>query len=198
MRRARLAIILGLALAPFALPQEHAAGSEAAAEAGDPWIVWKWVNFAILAAGLGYLIAKNAPAYFQSRTDEIRKSLDEAAREAKDAEAKAAGIELRLSGLQNEIEDLRKSARAEMASEAERIRTETERHLRRIQEQSAQEIALLTRASRDELRRYSAALALDLAEQRIRSRMTPGAQDGLVDGFLHDLERSAARGRLAR
>ncbi len=96
------------------------------------------------------------------------------------------------------MEDLRKSARAEMANEAERIRGETERHLKRIQEQSAQEIALLARASRDELRRYAAVLALDLAEQRIRSRITPDVQDGLVDGFIHDLRRGVGLGKIAR
>ncbi len=58
MRRATLALVLGLSLAPCALPLETGAGSESSAEAGDPWIVWKWINFAILAAGLGYLISQ--------------------------------------------------------------------------------------------------------------------------------------------
>ncbi|MBZ5607044.1 MAG: hypothetical protein LAP38_02205 [Acidobacteriia bacterium] len=198
MRRATLVLVLGLTLAAFALPQETGKAAEPAAEAGDPWIVWKWINFAILAAGLGYLIGKQAPAYFKSRSEEVRRALDEAAREMKDAQAEAAGIELRLTGLQSEIENLRGDARTEMAAEGERIRTETERHFKRIQDQSAQEIALLTRSSRDELRRYSAGLALDLAEQRIRSRITPAAQDGLVDGFLHDLHHGVKPGKNAR
>jgi F0F1-type ATP synthase membrane subunit b/b' len=194
MRRAALALVLGLSLASFAPAQEPAGGAKAAEEAGDPLIVWKWVNFAILAAGLGYLIGKQAPAYFRSRSEQLRQSLEQAARELKDAEAQVANIELRLTGLQGEIENLRGTARAEIAAESDRIRADTERHLKRIQEQSAQEIALLTRASRDALRRYSAALALDLAEQRIRSRMTPAVQDGLVDGFLRDLQRGVRLG----
>lgn len=108
-------------------------------------------------------------------------------REIKDAEAKAADLELRLAGIQTEVENLRNQARAEMAAEGERIRVETERHLKKIQEQAGQEIALMARGARDDLRKYSAGLALDLAEQRIRSRMTPSTQEALVDGFVHDL-----------
>jgi F0F1-type ATP synthase membrane subunit b/b' len=187
MRRALLALALGLTLASFSFPQEAGVAPNAPEQAGDPWITWKWINFAILVAGLGYLIGKAAPAYFKGRSDEIQRALLEAKREIKDAEAKAADLDLRLAGIQTEAENLRRQARSEMAAEAERIRAETERHLKRIQEQTSQEIALMARGARDELRKYSAGLALDLAEQRIRSRMTPSAQEALVDSFVHDL-----------
>ena len=74
-----------------------------------------------------------------------------------------------------------------MDAEGERIRKETEHHLARIQEQSVQEIALMTRAARTNLRKYSADLALGLSVQRIHARMTPEIQQKLVDGFLDDL-----------
>jgi len=107
MRRAVLALALGLTLASFALPQPAENNSSPAAETGDPWIAWKWVNFAILIAGLGYLIAKTAPVYFKNRSDEIQRALTEAMREIKDAEAKAADLELRLAGIQTEEENSR-------------------------------------------------------------------------------------------
>jgi F0F1-type ATP synthase membrane subunit b/b' len=196
IRRAALALALGLALASCALPQENQ--SNPAAEVGDRWIVWKWVNFAILAAGLGYLVSKSAPAYFRGRSEEIQKALAEAAREIKDAETRAVSFEARLSGIQSEVENLRGAARAEMTAEGERIRRETERRLQRIQEQTSQEIALVARASREELHKYLAVMALDLAEQRVRSRITPEAQNVLADGFLHDLRHQAKPGVNAR
>jgi F0F1-type ATP synthase membrane subunit b/b' len=111
-----------------------------------------------------------------------------------DAQAQAATIEKRLAGLQNEIETLRGAARAEMTADGERITRETELRLQKIQNQAVQEIALMTRAGRAELRKYAARLALDLAEQRLRSRVTAGAQDGLVDGFVHDLRYQVTQG----
>src|SRR5262249_5804732 len=106
MRRAILTLVLGFGLACAALPQERAeprsAESKSAEEAGDPWLLWKWVNFAILAVGLGYMISKAAPAYFIARQKEIQDSLTHAARDIKDAEAKAADLDRRLSGIQSE------------------------------------------------------------------------------------------------
>jgi len=190
MRRAILAVALGVALASCALPQESA-GQKQEAVQGDPWIWWKWANFVILAGGLGYLIGKNVPPLFQKQSSEIKSALQEAAKVKAEAAAYAAGIEARLGNLQSEIERLRVSARTDMAAESERIRRETEHHLQRIREQTAQEIELLTRSATDELRKYSAELALGLAEQRIRSRMNPATQQNLAEGFLHDLRERA-------
>ena len=64
----------------------------------------------------------------------------------------AASVEARLANLQNEIQKLRTDAHAEMTRESERIRRETEHHVQRIREQSVQELELMTRAAKDELR----------------------------------------------
>ena len=190
MRRLAFTLALALALTSAAWPQEPSeAGHQA--EQHDPWIWWKWVNFAILAGGLGYLISKHAPALFRERAAEIEKSIAESLRAKKDAEAQSAAVELRLTGLQQEIAGLRATAGAEIAAEGQRISRETEQRLQRIQEQSAQEIALMSRGLRDQLRRYSAQLALDLARDRIRAKLTPELQAALADGFLQDLHRRA-------
>jgi len=196
MRGTTFAVVLGLAFTCSALPQEAPAATEQPAttekkeaEQGDPWIWWKWANFAILAVGLGYLIGKNVPPLFRKQSDEIQSALAEAVKIKQEAAAYAASVEARLANLQREIENLREAAHGEMTGESERIRRETEHHLQRIREQSAQEIALMTRGAKDELRKYAAELAIGLAEQRIRSRMNPATQERLVGGFLDDLHR---------
>ena len=189
MRRLILTAALGLAFSIYALPQEPASKAEPKSESeqGDPWIWWKWVNFLILAGGLGYLISKHAPPYFVQRSHEIQDALLEGARAKQEAEARAAVIEKRLAGLDREMESLRQTAGAETAAEGERLRQDTERRLQRVQQQTAQEMELMTSAARQELRKYAALLALDLAEQRIHSRITKDVQEELVDGFLQDL-----------
>jgi F-type H+-transporting ATPase subunit b len=191
MRRATLAVALGLAFACYAMPQEAPAATNAAkseAGQGDPMIGWKWANFALLAIVLGYLIRKNVPPLFRKQSDEIQKALAEAAKIKEEAAAYAASVEARLANLQSEIQKLRENAHAEMSAESERIRRETEHHLQRIREHSAQEVELMTRAAKNELRKYAAELAIGLAEERIRFRMNPEAQDQLVSGFLHDMQ----------
>jgi F-type H+-transporting ATPase subunit b len=186
MRRATLAVALGLAFASYALPQESAAQKQEAQE-GDSMIWWKWANFVILAAGLGYLIGKHVPPIFRKQSEDIQSALTEAAKIKQEATTYAASVEARLANLQKEIQQLRESAHSEMVAESERIRRDTEHHVQRIREQSAQEIALMTRAAKDDLRKYAAELAIGLAEERIRFRMNPETQDRLVNGFLHDM-----------
>ncbi len=188
-------LALGLAFASYALPQESPTQAHTNdAGQGDPWIWWKWANFALLAAGLGYLIGKHVPPLFRKQSDEIQSALAEAARIKQEAAAYAAGVEARLANIQREIEDLRKTAHAETTAESKRVLRETEHHLQRIREQSVQEVALMTRGAKDGLRKYAAELAIGLAEQRIRARMNPAAQEKLVNGFLHDLhERPTPR-----
>jgi len=191
MRRATLTIALALTFASYALPQESAGKFEPKSETGqgDPWIWWKLANFAILAAGIGYLIFKHVPPLFRKQSDEIQSALAEAARIKQEAAAYAASVEARLANLQREIEDLRKTAHAETTAESERVLHETEHHLQRIRQQSVQEVALMTRGAKDGLRKYAAELAIGLAEQRIRARMKPETQEKLVNGFLQDLHQ---------
>jgi F-type H+-transporting ATPase subunit b len=197
MRRAILTTALGLAIVSNMLPQETGGKFEPAhdTETGDPWLGWKWANFLILAAGLGYLIRKHAPAYFERRSKEIRQGISEATQTKQEAEARVAAIEQRLAGLEGEIAKLRASAHEEISAEGGRISRDTMHRLQRIQAQSAQEIELMSRAARDELRKYSAQLALDLAQQRIRSRMTKDTEDGLLDAFLEDLRHQSLDAR---
>jgi F-type H+-transporting ATPase subunit b len=185
-RRLLPVMVLGFALAACVFAQE-ASGAAKEASQGDPWIWWKWANFLLLAGGLGYLIAKSVPALFRKQAADIHAALKEAAKTKEEAAAYAAGIEARLKNLQSEIEKLRVTAQADMSSEAERIRRDTEHHLQRIREQSAQEIELLTRSATDQLRKYAAELSLSLAEQRIRTRLNPAKQQQLAEGFLRDL-----------
>jgi F-type H+-transporting ATPase subunit b len=180
-------VVIGIVFAVSAFAQE--------AEPGDPWLGWKWANFLILAAGLGYLIRKHAPAYFEQRSKEIRQGISEAAKTKQEAEARIAAIEQRLAGLEGEIAKLRAEAHEEISAEGGRISRDTMHRLQRIQAQSAQEIELMSRAARDELRKYSAQLALDLAQQRIRTRMTKDVEDGLVDAFLEDLRHQSLDAR---
>jgi F0F1-type ATP synthase membrane subunit b/b' len=49
----------------------------------------------------------------------------------------------------------------------------------------------MTRAAKDELRKYAAELAIGLAEERIRFRMNPATQASLAESFVHDLHERA-------
>jgi F-type H+-transporting ATPase subunit b len=188
----RLALILLLATAGscVALAQET---TETRKESAEPSAGWKWANFLILAAGLGYLIGKHAPGMFRARTAEIQKDIAEAQVVKKDAETRAAAVDARVRALGAEMERFRAQSKIEMQQEAERIRQETARQIARREVLAAQELESAGKAARRELKEYAAKLALDLAEQRIRARVDAATESALVDSFVADLGREESR-----
>ena len=68
---------------------------------------------------------------------------------------------------------------------------QTEAEIAKIQAHAEQEIASAGKAARMALKRYSAELAMGLAEQKVRARMTPETEDALVQGFVRNLNRKS-------
>ena len=159
----------------------------------DEMIVWKWANFVILAAVAGYFLNKHLPPYFKSRSAEIQKDITEAQAQKQAADQRSAEMDARLSALGAEIEKFRAQSKIEMEQEAVRIREETAQQIEKLQRQAEQEIEHAGNLASRELREYAAKLALDLAEQRIRTRLDASTEAGLVDDFTKDLEKQGSK-----
>jgi F-type H+-transporting ATPase subunit b len=178
---------------PGANATEEKGAHEQNSEGGEGGLQgWKWLNFAILAGGLGYLAVKMGGPFFATRSAQIRKDLVEAGELHKQAEARAAEVDRRLANLETEVASLREEAARESQAERERVAAQTEAELAKIKEQSEQEIVAAGKAARNDLRRYAAHLAVELAEKQIRSQMTPAAQSALVEDFVRDLDPPAS------
>ena len=155
--------------------------------------VWKWANFLVLAGGLGYLIGKHAGPFFQARSHKIRQDMAEGELALKEAKARADQVARRLANLEADIAALHEESKAEIEAETQRMASRTAAELAKIRAQAVSEIASAGKAARAELKRYSADLAVALAEQKVRARMNPQAQEALVEAFVHDLANPAAR-----
>lgn len=164
-----------------ALAAEHGAGGDLT--------MWKWVNFGILAAGLGFLAIKFAGPAFQARGQAIRKELDLARKVKSDSEAKVAEIERKLGNLSSEIDSVRRESREMITRESEKVSRETAQMLERANAQTEQEIVSLTNAARKDIKAEAARFALQLAEQRVAQGLTPETQSSLVSAFADDLKK---------
>jgi F0F1-type ATP synthase membrane subunit b/b' len=196
VRRATLAIWLALAV-PCVWAQHEPASergekaAEAEHEGGEGLELWAWANFALLAAGLTYVFRKNAVPYFTQRGIGIRKSMVEADEARADAERRISAVEARLANLKTDIQSLKDTAMAEAKSEHERVRHETVAEMTKIRHNAEQEIVSAGKAARAELKRYSASLAIGVAAEKVRARMSPATQDALVRGFVRDMTGAA-------
>jgi F0F1-type ATP synthase membrane subunit b/b' len=154
--------------------------------------LWKWPNFVLLAVLLGYLIKKNGAPFLESRSRGITEGLEAGEKAKAEAEARAAGVQAKIANLEGEIATLRSAAHADLEREADRIRREAEAEMGRIERHTAMEIVSIGKQARVELRHFAAKLAMDLAEQKIRSRMTPDVQQTLLHNFTGDLAGHAS------
>lgn len=192
----RIALLLMLAGATV-WAQEHAEpakeGHEAAGhesgghEASDPTLPAKWVNFAILASGLGFLAIKFGGPALKGQQEQILDKMNQASRRAEAAKVQADEMDKRISGLQVEVDAIRQKAATELAAEAARLEKETEQLLAKVEQTAEQEIASAAKFATQQLKATAAKLAVELAGQKIRARMTAGTQGVLVDRFTQHL-----------
>lgn len=191
MKSRFFALLLTLSALAFAA-EEHA---EQTASHLSPTLetVLLWANFALLAAGLAYLIKKYGGPFLAQRSAHIQQEIVEAGKIRADAESRSADVDRRLANLEADLAAIRQESRRELESLERQVGGKTSAEIARIQSNAEQEIAAAGKAARLELKRYSADLAVQLAAEKIRARMTPGAEESLVRDFVAGLDESGAR-----
>ena len=166
------------------------AAEEGGSAAGDRTIdLFKWINFAIVAAAVIWVFAKKLPPVFRSNAESISSAITKAtaAKEAADREVREA--ETKLAHLEEEIVALRATAQQEAAGEAERIRALAKGEAAKVGVAARAEIDAAERAARIELKALAASLAVDGAESLLVKQLaSEAAQESLVEAFVKGLE----------
>ena len=165
-------------LAVAAAASEEAAGHGA----GIPWtdLLKQTVNFAILAGALVYFLKKPIASYLKDRSDQLRKSIEDAARAREEAAAKLADIENRMAGLPDAIAGMNRKMEAEADEEARRIREAAEVEIGRVRTQAQFAAEQEVKKARQELRKEAAGLAIGAAEEIVKKAITPEDRERLA------------------
>lgn len=150
-------------------------------------LIWQWANFAILAGLLGWIIVKQGGPALAARTKQIQEGLAAGEKAKAEADARAASVQQKLANLESEIAALRTSAREEREREAERIRREGGAEITRVHRQAELEIEAAGKQAHLDVQRFAARLAIELAEHKIREKMTPEIQAELLHSFASGL-----------
>jgi F0F1-type ATP synthase membrane subunit b/b' len=148
------------------------------------WI-FNLINFAVLAAGLVWVVRKMLPNGFAPRTAEIQKGIEEARKASAEAGARLSEIEARLARLDTEIAEIRTASEADFSAEEQRIKADAERDAKQVIASAEQEIAAATRVAQRDLKVFVAGLAVDLAEKKIN--VDDATDHELVRGFATQL-----------
>ncbi|MFB3922054.1 MAG: hypothetical protein ACE145_10045 [Terriglobia bacterium] len=197
LRRALLAIILGGCLVGWAGllcaagrgPEETAAPEhQAAGEEPEHELLFKVINFIILAGGLSYVLRKPLADFFVQRSASIRKSLDEGRKALEASEAQLQAVEDKLTRFEEEMATFRAAALEEMKAEREHLRQTTAAEIEKMMASIRVQMEVAAKQARLELRLYGAQQAVEMARQMIAQRLDEAGQRRLVADFVARLE----------
>jgi len=149
--------------------------------------LWKFINLGIYVAILVYFLRKPLSESFKQKREEIRAELIKAEEARKNALAELADIEAKLAGLEREKSSMLHEAKAEATTEKERIIAESNAEIARMESQADNEIARRAQQSEIELRRLAATESVRLAEQKIKSQITPEKDAVLVGAGISSM-----------
>jgi F0F1-type ATP synthase membrane subunit b/b' len=186
-----VALLFGLSTWPVAaVAQSHQEGApNAHAEQGAhgsslSGLIWPVANFLVLVAGLRYYLRTPAAEYFAARKAQVSKDLVEAADMKATATQQLADIEDRLTSLPVELNALRERGRRETEAEQQRIAATAEAERTRLLEQTRRDIDMQVRIARRTLTEHAAALAVQLAEQRIATTITTDDHERIATRYV--------------
>ncbi len=150
---------------------------------------WKVINTAIFLVLLGWFLAKKGPAFFNARSADIQKAIQDATGLKMHADLRYSEIDRRMAALSEEVEKVREQARKEFEREHQRLLEQTADEIARIQRSAAKEVEALRDESAKGIQQHTASLALGLAEKRLQDQFAKGEPKDLLDEFIHLVER---------
>jgi F0F1-type ATP synthase membrane subunit b/b' len=178
----------------FFLMSLPALAAEAAKEdpaASTTGLIFRWLNFALVFGGIGYLIAKHGGAFFRANARAIAASITEAQASKAQADRELHEVETKIARFDQEVAELREAARRDSAAEAERLRASGRAEIEKISLAARAELAASERAAQQELRVIAASMAVERAGALVSSRMNGEIRARIFHAFLGELGRSA-------
>lgn len=147
--------------------------------------IWRVVDFAALVVLIVWALKKaDVKGSLAARREGIAKALNEAVVARENAERKFAEYNERLARANQEVDEIYAAIKREGELEKERIIAEAKASAEKIREQAnlaaQQEVA----RARAELQGEAAQLAVRIAEQTLREKITKEDQDRLVGEYL--------------
>lgn len=146
--------------------------------------LWKIINFGILFFILFKFGKKPIQSFLKQRTELIEKTLKEA-KEAKELAQKALQeVEERFRTKDKDIEEILSASKRAGEQERERLLEEGNKLREKIYEQAKINIDYELKHAKDAIKAEAVEIAMELAEKKLKDRLTKKDQEGLLEESL--------------
>jgi F-type H+-transporting ATPase subunit b len=150
--------------------------------------IYEYVNFLILALGIGVPLVRWLPKFLRNRKEKLRSDIESARKVTEDASARLSAVEAKLASLDAEIAKFRAEVEAESLADEKRIKASLGEESARIVEAAEQELAQAAAQARRGLRSFAADLAVEQAARQMV--LTPETDRALIAEFIGDVVRN--------
>ncbi|HJU63198.1 MAG TPA: hypothetical protein VJ864_14220 [Candidatus Binatia bacterium] len=133
--------------------------------------LWRFVNLFLFIAGALYVhrrFGNFVTERLRSRRATIKRELQESRLRRKTAEAELEKVEAKLQELDTQVSRIRSEAQAEATAERERIKNATAIEMAKLRSHGEREIEKIAKGAQLELRQFTAAESIRMAEGLIR------------------------------
>ncbi|HBR21443.1 MAG TPA: ATP synthase F0 subunit B, partial [Nitrospiraceae bacterium] len=163
-------------------------GGEEGASAILKDYLWKIINFGILFFVLYKFGKKPLQSFLKQRTELIEKTLKEAQQAKELAQKALAEVEERLKARDREIGEIVSSAKESGEKEKARLIEEGSRMKEKIIEQARTNIEYEVKRAKETIMEEAAAIAIELAEKKLKEKLTKEEQLKLLEESLAKIE----------
>ncbi|MBN2125597.1 MAG: F0F1 ATP synthase subunit B [Deltaproteobacteria bacterium] len=148
-------------------------------------LLYRFINFALLVIILFWAVKKaGLKEFFVSRSEEIRRKMDDLKQGKDEAEAKYREIEERLRDFEGKKQEIIEQFKQEGLAEKGKIIAEAQERVQQIIAQAESTIQQETEAAGERLKQEVVALAALKAEEIIAREITDKDQEHLIDDFI--------------
>ncbi len=181
---------VAIAALPVVLVAAVAWASSGGAEGGEDHKAalidfgWRIANFLILLAILYKLMWKKMTSFFSGRREGIKASLEEAEVVKADAEKKFKEYDEKIKKAEEEIQNISAMIRAQGEEEKKRIIVDSERAAEKMKEDAKARMDQELKKARNELRLEASELAIQMAEDILKKKVTKEDHEGMVREYL--------------
>jgi F-type H+-transporting ATPase subunit b len=147
-------------------------------------LLWRTLNFGVLAAVLIFLTKKPIAQALAGRRQGIKDQLDDLERQKREAEKQLAENKEKLALLDSEVEKIMAEHIQEGEAAKARIIEEAKAAAEKLQEQAKKNIEHEFQKAKQQLRAEMADEAVSMAEELIKKRIKDEDQERLIDEYL--------------
>ena len=174
----------------IAMPVLATEGAEPDPANSPAGMVFRWLNFAIVFGGIGFLAAKSGGAFFRANAKEIAASIVEATAAKEEAQRELQSVEAKVGRLGQDVAELKEEAKRNWEAESQRLHSSGVAEIEKINQAARAELSASERAAQEQLREVAASLAVKNAAALVNARMNSETRAKIFQAFVADLERS--------